>query len=385
MKLKISSLKAITIILVIISHITIIVPCKKKLIIFSQSRNRYSGNSRYLFEEIAKEKLNVFWLYSSKEQLKKIPVSFHSRCIKRNSFTGIVTAIRAEFAFISHGSGDFGKLWHLIKNRNITNLWHAIGIKYVGLLDKKLSEKDLAKHRREIKYYNTMIASSDIDKYLTAVCHGIDPKKVLLTGLPKSDQYIKRKKNHKSSRIKILYAPTFRDYEIDRSLFFRLSGYTEEKLISMLDKNPDHNFYLRPHPNDFISVSHAQHLEELTDGRVVNYSQEKHDDIDETLHEFDIIITDYSSIYIEPLLFDTPCIFIPFDIDKYQETRGLAYDYDLITPGPKISKFEDLTFYLENIDEIKTKWRSDREHAKKIFHKYQDGNSCKRIIKEIIK
>ena len=43
---------------------------------------------------------------------------------------------------------------------------------------------------------------------------------------------------------------------------------------------------------------------------------------------FDILITDYSSIYIDYLLLDRPLIFLPYDKEQYLKGRGMNFEYD---------------------------------------------------------
>ena len=50
----------------------------------------------------------------------------------------------------------------------------------------------------------------------------------------------------------------------------------------------------------------------------------------------DILMTDYSSIYFDFLLWEsTNSYFFPYDLEYYRdEDRGLIFDYEEFTPGP---------------------------------------------------
>ena len=50
---------------------------------------------------------------------------------------------------------------------------------------------------------------------------------------------------------------------------------------------------------------------------------------------FDLLVTDYSSIYIDYLLTEKPIVFLPYDKEQYLEGRGMNFGYDEVTPGPK--------------------------------------------------
>lgn len=361
---------------------------KRKTIVMSQSKSRYSGNSRWFFEYLVDNNYEVRWLYSDEKQKKYIPEKYHKKVLKRKSFKGLMYVLRSEYFFISYRSGDLGLFWHIGKRNTLTNLWHAIGIKKVALTDEKFDEKASKNHiKNEVKYYSYMIASSDLDRYNTSASQGVDVRNVLVTGTPCSDIYLNKKNKctDKAVEKKILYAPTFRDYEVSFDMFFPFTDFRIEELVEYFSNRPDLILYLRPHPDDISSNKQAMALENKLPKNIVYFSQDVCDDIDEIIYTFDVIITDYSSIYMEPLLYGTPCIFIPIDYDKYTETRGLAYDYNTVTPGPKVNNTQDLFYFIDDALKDAPSHLGHREIVKSMFFKYTDGNSCKRICEEIIK
>lgn len=370
----------------ILSFLGKILPSDSKLVGFSRSRDRYDGNSRYLFEWMVRNGIECYWFYTSDKQLQKIPERLHYQCVNRNSLQGLFKMSRCGVFILSFGSGDFGKLWSFIKHRRVFNLWHAIGIKGAGALDIKFTEEMVKNYLHETSYYDGMFASSEIDRYLTASCHYLNVNSVHITGLPKSDAYkIQRRDGYSASKkFKVLYAPTFRDYKLDKSLFFPFPGFSAEVLKGFFERNSDVVIYLRPHPGDLNSIKHLETLVKVSPEKLKDFSTNVCDDIDEVLHEFDFIITDYSSIFMEPLLADRPCAFVPFDLDKYQATRGLAYNYGRITPGPKISSFEEFETSLISAMRGAPEWADERERVRDVFFTYKDTNACKRISEIVL-
>lgn len=358
---------------------------KKDIIIFSQSGSRYSGNSRYFFEYLVRNNFNVYWLYTDEIQRNKIPKAFKSHLIHRNTIEAFKVVVAAKYFVISYSGSDLGLFWYIAKNNTVISLWHAIGIKKVALLDKKFTNLISDNYiNNEISHYSYMTVSSEIDRYTTSSSHGIDIRKVLVAGNPKTDNYLKSIKFERNPiDRKILYAPTFRDYELKTDLFFPFSDFSLNKLKMFFEKHSDIKIYLRPHPSDFKSIEQATELQGNFPKNVVNFSTEICDDVDEYMFQFDLIITDYSSIYMEPLLADVPCIFIPFDYEYYIQTRGLAYEYHTITPGPIVSSFSEL------IDSIKDgltgapNWAVKRKIVKNMFFKYEDDQACRRIAQQV--
>lgn len=360
----------------------------KKGIIFSQANSRFSGNSKYLFLYLAENKYPVYWLYSDIEQKNKIPNAYRHLLINRKSIKGLYYILKSKYFVISYGQSDLGLYWHFSKYNIIINLWHGICIKKIALADVKFNSIGDHYKKTESKYYNYITVSSDIDMFITSSSHNVDIRNVLVTGNPRTDNYLKNsaKKSlmpNEKKNTNILYAPTFRDYDTGGPLFFPFKDFLIKDLDLFIKKNNDIVFYMRPHPSDKKSIEFINKLNRKHPKNFINYSVDVCDDIDENLEIFDLIITDYSSIYIEPLLSDTPCIFIPYDYDKYIETRGLAYDYDEITPGDKVLCFKELLKSIdENINNVK-KWQSEREKVKKLFFSFIDTNSCKRITMKI--
>lgn len=358
---------------------------KEKRIVFSQSRERYSGNSKYLFEYLSSAGYDVCWLYTSVAQKNKIPKKYHSSSLRRNSFSGFLYSITSHVAVISHGSGDFGLYWHFVKRRCVINLWHGTGIKFVGLLDHKNLAKDSKEYiSKETKYYDGVTVASHIFRYLFSASHGIDVRKIFVTGDPRIDFYVKGREVVKKSKdpaksFKILYAPTFRDNDFSGNLFFPFPDFTKSSMMKLLSENQSLQIYLRPHPNDIRSIDQAKKLEETFSDQVVNLSSTIFDDVDDCLFEFNLIISDYSSIYLEPLLDDVPCIFVPFDFNQYMEIRGMAFDYDLVTPGPKVFSFQEFTAAIEDARIGAPLWASQRNFVKRMFFTYEDSGACARI------
>ncbi|MDA9366605.1 CDP-glycerol glycerophosphotransferase family protein [Pseudomonadales bacterium] len=365
-----------------------VLPIKKNIIIFSQAKSRYSGNSRVMFEYLVDNGFDVFWLYTDDIQKNKISKNYEAHLIKIKSLKAISVVMQARYFIISYSGSDLGYLWHIAKNNTVLNLWHGICIKNIGLIDEKFSSQVSKTFiRDETSYYTYMTASSDIDRYVTCVSHGLNVKSVLSTGNPRTDRYLRNLKalNNDTARfIKILYAPTFRDYELDINLFFPFPDFDCENLQSFFSQNSNIKIYLRPHPSDLQSNQQAKSLEDQFPDNIIYYSQLVCDDVDEQIEQFNVVITDYSSIYIEPLLADTPCIFIPFDYDRYIKKRGLAYNYDLVTPGPKVTSFRAMLNSLESAVNGAPDWRLRRSLVVDMFFKYKDDGACQRIAEQIL-
>ena len=102
------------------------------------------------------------------------------------------------------------------------------------------------------------------------------------------------------------------------------------------------------------------------------------------MNAFDILITDYSSVYVDYLLLDRPIIFSCPDLQKYKNDRGFIVDNpELLMPGVIVKNQASL---IKNIDLIingNDEFKSIRNDKFSLFHTYKDDNSSKRLLLEM--
>lgn len=365
-------------------------PKNSRQVIFSQNKGRYSDNSRALFEYMSEHcaGFDAIWLANTAAQAKVIAqLNPHYHVVSRYSWHGIIAALTARLAVMSHGSGDFG-LFCFSNRTHLVMLWHGVAVKRHGVLDQKNNSRKLIKQcRKETANYHKVIACSEIDAYLASACLGIDAEKVCVTGYPRNDALFSTphslqsvwQNNDQAQQLAgkkiVLYAPTFRD--VGTTEFFPFADFNKAELEAALDKL-DAVLLVRPHPNDnrsrkvLLDIFSGSSVVVLCDNTMLP-------DLAELLPLVDCIVTDYSSVYIDLLIKDVPCIFIPYDLEHYQQSRGLAYDYNLITPGAKVSSQTDFLTELNLALSGAQHNVSQRNFAKRFFHKYADGNSCQRV------
>jgi CDP-glycerol glycerophosphotransferase (TagB/SpsB family) len=351
---------------------------KKNIILFFQSNNKFDDNAKILFHYcLTNTDFEVYWLYE-KNQIKQ------SNFIKRYSLKGFYIFLRAEICVISHGMNDMGL--YSLNCKYIVQAWHGTPIKRIGMYDYKV--KDIENIKKESLNYNMFIVASTLEKHYISSALGLNEKNFLISGLPRNDYLIHTNKatiNHNFiNKIKekkvILYAPTFRDF--GETLFFPFDDFNLECLMLYL-KETYTLLLLRPHPNDSENIKKLTKLSLMSKGSILMAANNNIQDVNELLPFVDIIVTDYSSIYIDLLLKDIPPIFIPYDLEEYKTVRGLAYDYELVTPGPKVFTQKD---FIKEIKEALNKapsYQEKRKFVKRIFHKYDDGKACERIVDAI--
>ena len=91
---------------------------------------------------------------------------------------------------------------------------------------------------------------------------------------------------------------------------------------------------------------------------------------------FDLLITDYSSIYIDYLLTDKPLMFLPYDRERYLDGRGMNFEYDEVTPGPKPETMKDFIREIRSLISGEDSWKSERDRVNLKFNEVREPCSC---------
>jgi CDP-glycerol glycerophosphotransferase (TagB/SpsB family) len=163
----------------------------------------------------------------------------------------------------------------------------------------------------------------------------------------------------------ILYAPTFRPYPSEYLPF----PDREEKFHAFIEflQRTDSVCLVKSHTNQIYKLDNI--LEKS--GRVIDISVDgRLIDLQKILTEIDFLITDYSSISIDALLLDIPCIFITSDIEKYLHATGdFCCDYDLLAAGQHVQSMEGLIKVLNELIAGEDNFKEARHSALDIFFK----------------
>jgi CDP-glycerol glycerophosphotransferase len=220
---------------------------------------------------------------------------------------------------------------------------------------------------------------------LIARCFLIDPKKFCYLGHPKNDILCKNSGTTKKSlrtiirnipeyEKTILYCPTYR--RDAPTLFFPFDDFDPTNLAHFLEKNKL-IILVRTH------IYSKQSSMNFFSNRVIPFGFNVCADVNSILPETDILITDYSSIYIDYLLLNRPCIFIPYDLESYKNKRGFLLDYDSWTPGHKVLTYKEFICAVEDVLSGKDTYKNKRAALRKKFHQYQTENSCEKVFQLI--
>ena len=194
--------------------------------------------------------------------------------------------------------------------------------------------------------------------------YGLPKNKIISFGYPKNDALYDKKKSeylyknrsiikmlfpnmNVTSSTVILYTPTWRAYKSDIPLI-NIEGFTEKKFSDLLeDKNILFVYSLHPinRPNILLKKKRSSYI----------YNDTMLIDINNLMHETDILMNDYSTTSIDYCLTEKPQIFCLPDHNKYKNYVDLDKDFLESLPGDHFSNFDELASMLDKIVELKNK------------------------------
>ncbi len=369
--------------------IDILIPKDRKLYLFAGSSGKeFSGNSYYLFASFIHhypEELKVYWLFRDKSLLDRHASSpYRNRMIYTYSLKGLWYIFRSSYIFITHGQFDISPFLGF-KRKKIVHLFHAICVKGLGVFFRALDPFGKFLMLNECREYGYFTCASVFEKHAMMACYQLSDAQTVVTGNPRNDlffnPYLQTNLDQKFPFLQkrvILYAPTFREYGPTR--FFPFDDFDIESLHQFLKENETY-LIIRGHINegDGKEISKLKKYLQDENSMIKNGSSQMFPDGQELLLHSDIVMTDYSSIYMDFLLLDRPCIFLPYDLELYTEKRGMLYDYPTITPGPKVYTQQELLNAWKNYIENPKQDSVDRQRVMQTFHQYQDGKAYQRI------
>lgn len=356
---------------------------------------RYTHNSKYLFEYVLKNhpEIEAYWMTRSKEvyldmKRQNLPVIFTV------SLQGILYSLTAKVKIVSTWFDDILYTFY-DKRQKVAYLMHGIAPKkiYYDNIPKKKPKQTL------FSWSKTKIARLFLENYkLEYSCFTPVPSyylkdlmvkamhndNIYVVGQPRTDAFfqldansIKDKYGIDRDKLVITYMPTHRSYgfgEPSPHLFIK----NDEAIQFFNDNN--------------ICMIWKQHINMLrkykyikADSCFVEKSFDPTVDPQELLLITDLLITDFSSCFIDFMLLKRPILFYHYD-NYEKEDNDLYYGEEILSKIGNVSKNE--TELLNDIkNSLSQKETIDYEKNWKIFNEYYDDRVCERcytILKRII-
>ncbi|THF80795.1 CDP-glycerol glycerophosphotransferase family protein [Cohnella fermenti] len=286
------------------------------------------------------------------------------------------------------------------KHINI-EMWHGFPIKRMGVMHEELAtEKFLKYQQNRSNNVNLILSYSHLYTTFMNSCYPNDSNKYKITGMPRNDLLFEGNSIEKLGALInkdlsefniIFYLPTWRkgkNNHVDTTRewkgIFGFEGENDKEIINFIEKN---NIFLvvKLHPfeyNEFKKLDVFTHPQiclladdQLQLAKVHLY---------EVIPSAKVLVTDYSSIYIDTLLIDLPVIFAPVDEEEYKGGRGFLLEpYQVLTPGPTVKSIGELELECQKYLNGKDEYKKNRQQVKELTHRYADSNASSRAWQAI--
>ena len=354
--------------------------------------NTYREGSKALLEYMLNNqvKYNCVFVTRNKNVMKELKQR-GIPCVNNLSIAGILAISKAEAVFGCQSLGGDILFAYKKKNRHFYYLVHGQPYKkaFYSLPEGyryKINKRNpwavfIMKIISGISKENSEFVSSTSDflkPFMERDFGGKVPVKVL--GMPRNDALFQdeRMKQEKwvdgtEKKFVITYMPTHRKYgqgELSPSPFINRQDYQdwmrENNVVLLVKQHPN----MAPKLKD---VKQTDVIRDITCERL---------DPQVCLYHSDVLITDFSSVWMDYLLLRRPLLFYIYDNFDHDDA-GCHYDIRDNPPG-YFCNTEDELFQL--IMKTKADYDSMRpsEYVVSKYHKYVDGNSCERYFNTIV-
>lgn len=369
----------------LIYFIASLVPRNRTLWLFScWGGTDFLDNPKYIFNELkTRDSLGVkaFWLVKKRKKFFELS-NRGVDVIYAYSLKGVWSQLRAGVVVFTHSVNN-EYLSYLIAHRvKRVQTWHGIPIKKIGYDDENSTPKEIiAIWNRVFPYISDhldlVLAASEEDSRIYASAFNIEIDKVVITGYPRNDGLLKRCK--KNNKLEVIYMPTYRGAVNSE---FKLFQKTNLDFVSF-DRTCGElgiNFSIKLHPVQRFNSIDLGSLIECTNIKILKDVG----DVYERLHEFDVLVTDFSGVYFDFFITGKPIIMAPFNINEYlSQDRSLYYSYEDICPGPPVHSWDELLCVLNDLKFGKIKKNDRYFQLQSRFHQNLDSLSSSRAIDAI--
>ncbi len=358
----------------------------KKIWIYGESSgNYYVDNTKYLFEFACtqKDEIKHVWITNNKSILKKIKSNNHEAYLQ-NSAKALWLQLRCGVAIYNKGLDDISKI-PVFGGATIVSTWHGAGFKhiynatYTGL---QLKLKKICDFLFCWTKMDLLLATSEYQCKQFLERFSIKRNQMAITGQPRNDYFqipntrfeILQKLNISQDKKIILYMPTYRSK-------FQGEGIENNIINEIINHRLfreyiDHNnciFAIKLHP-----MTKSVCIPENGNFRLLEHGGDI--DTQQLLSIADILITDYSSCFVDYALLHRPIVFYIPDKDDYVKyVGGMDKEfYDFMEYGCA-NNVEELVSALKN-PSLKI-----ADAANNLFYAPETGNSFSENVYNAIK
>lgn len=280
---------------------------QNRIIIFSSSSDDKYGNIRALAKTLCDHKMMFIWLTYEK--------------MKEHPFKSLIILARARVLVVDASSPAARVKLH--RNTYLIHCWHACGAyKKIGFDAKRKNYMDVSEYKRIKRIHRGIswfVCTSEESAKIYAKSLRLPMERMLVFGSPRLDEIIQNKNFVEPKVYTILYAPTYRTHGRNTRYHPKLpdAKVLQKTLTSQLGENI--KLVFRGHPTTPLpeNFNGWENWSDISQRDALNHTS--------------VLITDYSSIFFDFLVYNRPIIFYIPDYYNYlnyeRELYFSPYDY----------------------------------------------------------
>ncbi len=299
----------------------------------------------------------------------------------RHYFKLMYILARSRFIILA---SDFPNLYGVTPRKGtvVIQAWHAAGLFKKFCIDQYAPDDTQGRREaiRKHTVYTHFLTSSPRLNRAYAGAFGKGEEQALALGAANTDQFYRVRETADAARREfyrhfpqafgkqvVLYAPTFREHEY--------RACKEGKALALPLPFAAKTFAARFSGRYVLAFRAHYRMKNryAPDGPVLSVG-------DYPLHELlsctDVLITDYSSILFDFVLYERPILFYAHDAGRYEQERGLYHPYESFAPGPVCRTQDELFDALENPARASRDLQAFREQ----YISACDGKVCAKIL-----
>lgn len=320
-------------------------PQDNLVLFISFGGKQYDDSPRVIYEGLLRDPrfdhLELVWAFDDPNRYE-VPRGIK---VKTDTLRYFIYALKARI-WITNSSVERGLAFKGKKTFYI-NTWHGSPIKTMGtdIPEGSRSFRSKAKFSADL-----ITAQSSYDVDVFSRVFQIDRARFVVCGLPRNDVLVhggskqsemKARLGIPSEKKVILYAPTYREFELDEA---------SSRIMSL--PPVDFGMWERELGKDYVVLfrAHYEVAERLKlDGSDFVRDVTRYPVLSDLMIASDILISDYSSIFFDYSILNKPMLCFAYDYDIYLEKRGLYFDVRNLLPGGSIDE-KKLVELIKNLD-----------------------------------
>ena len=363
--------------------------------VFSSVHNRaFNYNSSALFQYVKEyhPEIQAFYVMEDPGERERLQERFGKESvIDTSTIEGIRKVLACKVWFTSTAPPLYGVGFR--KKYRIINLWHGVPLKKIGMKQENLGRltKLYYKYLFADNYEAVVTTSEELIPVMSR-SFLVEPERVKVWGQPRNDKLFQKmdageqmKNIFRGERLPeftrlLLYAPTFRDHgETKVFPFPEFEGAGREAALKRLQE------FLEKHQSMLCIRMHLYEKEgyewlralDHPGSRIRFLNEDRVEDIMEVLAMFDLLITDYSSVFFDYANLRRPILFFMYDYEQYKhEMRDFYFDIHML-PGPVLMDQEEVLKTLKNLPDVVDKYEKKYVEFNNVFNPHREQCSEK--------